>query len=344
MTRQQGLELVELFFGPKKIRPFFGHYTFITFLIQTPNGVFDLMQLLRDHPAKIDEQEYNQRFGEDVDPALLLANADPTYMKFLEEQNKDKDIKFAMPLLKLFTPTKDMFYWGVEQRLFQQVIEQNDRITQEYSLRIEGWKSFTQSLATLMAEGKDINGDDLKKHMPWKFGRRTIGERPYSFLRQIINMQSDRARLDLIVEKIQETVDQYNEFHRMHYDLLNTIAGNKDFNGYDWDGVANEQAALVISELKKHTENSEGKQLRPVPLWLSVSLDRGLLTDNTDGTYTIGSRSVAAFKESLLSALEGHFGNNEHEAKNHMPTNEEAAALILKKDGSKYGIDAFKKA
>lgn len=327
MNRQQGLQLVEFFFGARKL-DYRDHQRDMVFEIPTKAGTFNLLNLLKDYPT-IDLNEFYDKFGEDADPLKLklLDNMDPQFLKYWEEQYKDYDIKYAKPILDLLnSPLTTM-----ECRIIINTLLRNEAIKENYRLRIDSWNNMTRILPQLIID------DGIHKTMvnaglvPWLVG---IGNQPnpLRFYNQF-NTKSDREKLNLMVEMIQDAANYYTRFHQGHFDVLESIVGDKDFTGNDWEGVANEQTRLFIAALNE-SKNQLEAQSADIPKWIQLSLDYGLLIDN--GNYYYPRRSMADLKRQLKTISNI---NNISE-----PKAEEIHEKIMKKYGTQYNLKSVRNA
>lgn len=252
MDRKQGLQLVELYFGVKRLKSN-SYPQFMNFNIETSSvTACNLLFLIENHPLRFDEAEYTQRFG-DQSAATLFAKNDPAYMAFLKEQEPKQLIRKMRPILNLFDLNITYQECSCECRMLIKTLIDNRRIAIEYKQRIQGWDLLMNDFNAIdFPDDKDDMKFDLRKYMPWlDYWRISKSMKPYDLYQYFISYTDEKTRSHAIIQEILEASFQYNCFHQKHADLLLKIADDHAFDGKtEWDTVPNEQSNLVIEKMK----------------------------------------------------------------------------------------------
>lgn len=256
MTRKQGLALVELFFGPKKLdlQRYTDEMTFdvpTRSLVDNKEKTFNLLKLLQVYWNDPDLQDIglskgDKQFGEEANQETDL----------LTDQDKATAIEYAKPILELMHSNLDPLHAKCEDRLLYKTIGKNEAIAKNYKVRMIAWNTFKQRLPCILTEDKEQYKFDIANIIPHIIEQKKPEELRL-FWQLNDSKMSDIEKLDIIRTKTREAVAGYNKFNRKHLQLLNQLVGNVDFEGNEWGTIPDSRITNILPMIDKRIDDAK---------------------------------------------------------------------------------------
>ena len=334
MTRQQGLELIEVFFGDISFASIPNHQL-MHFIVPTKSLVdskgksFNLQTLTGDPRFGLTDNNLGKRLiGKAKN--LFVADSISEITKWIDEEVLNEYVVKMRPLLEVLQTKMDYLHSNCECRTLIDTLASNETIADIYRLRLSGWSHLIENYYQLFDEEiTDKSIDHIKEYIPWIYWKRIISI--VNFHNRLVSFPEEKTKALYILRNTNYAAYWNDRIRKKYSDLLHLIAGDYDFQGNLWDSVLNEQADATVKALTSILKKKLLKDSETTDDWKSLMVSKGVIIKSSNYPFVYYPRRS-------MADVRKHLRIHCKKCDISEPTVQELHETVMKKNGQPYNF------